>query len=597
MKHIFAFLILCHTFVCASSQNVKGLNINQSFFPFEMIDSITYTNQSDNFFKNIWFYNNLYSFRLTDDIFVQAVNMPESNGWYEIEDIDTADYNRALMSTDGIAFLSFENEYGGEDYCIYKIGDIENKIIIEFDSVNRLKEIISRDYLTLVESTDNGHYSMTTFDSDKTFVEHEFEQNIKKSKASSNSSFDNNLSNIINILDYIQNGRTGESSIWDRIGDLGSFLLNNQLSKIGGGLYGKLVDLSLDELRRTRKKYHEMMLNILYGNCSIEITQITNDEYNYHVSLNVSGTESLPKNRYNNNRLGIYYGLVGIIDNEPSVQYNDIFQGYFFTTDDTQKNIDLGQLEINSHYYLRPYIISYNQVRYNHVSNDNIRYGNCKDFTTPKPNGAIIEVVENSITENSATIKCSFSHIGKGVTCGVEIDSEDFEVKLVNANNSNGEQTIQLTGLEPGTQYKCYAYVKYNGQMYSSRECVSFATKVPSIVGTWNVVETYSSRPFPGAEWETKTREYSLSLNENGSIQILGSDTEYISGSWSYTSSGSFNATGHIIATQTQNTWDRFNGTVDDVKNPQKITGTRYRGNMNQVTYVEDAAGSFVMTR
>lgn len=51
MKHFLTFLFLCCTFVCASSQNVKGLNINQSFFPFEMIDSITYTNQSDIFLK------------------------------------------------------------------------------------------------------------------------------------------------------------------------------------------------------------------------------------------------------------------------------------------------------------------------------------------------------------------------------------------------------------------------------------------------------------------------------------------------------------------------------------------------------------------
>lgn len=521
--------------------------------------------------------------------------MPESNGWYEIEAIDPADYNRALMSSDGIAFLSYENEYGGEDYCIYKIDDIENKIIIEFDSINRLTEIISKDYLTIVESTDNGHSSMTTFDCDKTFVENNLGQNIKKVKARSNSSFDSNLSSIVDILDYIQDGRTGESSIWDRIGDLGSFLLGNQLPKIGGGLYGKLVDLSLDELRRKQKEYLERMLNILYGNCSIEITKITNDEYHYQVTLDVSGTESLPKNRYNHNRLGIYYGLVGAIDNEPSVQHNDIFQGHFFTMDDTQKNIDLGQLEINSHYYLRPYIISYNQVRYNHIS-DNIRYGNCKDFITPKPNGVVIEVVENSITENSATIKCSFSHIGKGVTCGVEIDSEDLGVQFINANNSNGEQTIQLTGLEPGTQYKCYAYVKYNGQMYASPECVSFVTKVPSIVGTWNVVETYSTRPFPGAEWQTKTREYSLTLNEDGSVQISGMGYEYIGGSWGY-GGGNFSATCHIIATQTQNSWDRFEGKVDDVKNPKKITGTRYSGNMNQVVNVENAVGSIVMTK
>lgn len=222
-------------------------------------------------------------------------------------------------------------------------------------------------------------------------------------------------------------------------------------------------------------------------------------------------------------------------------------------------------------------------------------------FKTAGPSGGVISIDSDNVTTNSAVVTCKFTGIGTGVECGIIVESEDGQTQTIAANNTEEEQDITISGLEAGTRYTCYGFVKLthsNGTYYHQEpNGLSFTTKIPGISGTWNVVETYSTRPFPGAEWQTKTREYSLSLNEDGSIQISGSDTEYIGGSWSYTSSGSFNATGHIIATQTQNTWDRFKGTVDDIKNPQKITGTRYRGNMNQVTYVEDAAGSFVMTR
>lgn len=89
---------------------------------------------------------------------------------------------------------------------------------------------------------------------------------------------------------------------------------------------------------------------------------------------------------------------------------------------------------------------------------------------------------------------------------------------------------------------------------------------------SFNVKETYEV--LSHGKWETKTKEYTLILKqteEGQSVETTEDGTKYIGGSWSYTN-GKINITGHIIATQTQNTWDRFDGTVDDMKNPQKIT-------------------------
>ncbi len=222
-------------------------------------------------------------------------------------------------------------------------------------------------------------------------------------------------------------------------------------------------------------------------------------------------------------------------------------------------------------------------------------------FKTTGPSGGVISIDYDNVTTNSAVVTCKFTGMGTGTECGIIVESEDGQSQTITANNTEEEQDITISGLEPGTKYTCYGFVKLthsNGTYYHQESNgLSFTTKIPSISGTWNVVETYSTRPFPGAEWETKTREYTLHLNSDGSVNVDGLGYDYIGGGWSYGSNGRFGATCHVIATQTQNSWDRYEGVVDDIKNPQKITGTRYVGNMNQVTNVEDAAGSIVMTR
>lgn len=221
-------------------------------------------------------------------------------------------------------------------------------------------------------------------------------------------------------------------------------------------------------------------------------------------------------------------------------------------------------------------------------------------FKTTGPSGGVVSIDYENVTTNSALVTCKFTGVGAGVECGIIVEGEDGQTQTIAANNTEEEQDITISGLEPGTKYTCYGFVKLthsNGTYYHQESNgLSFTTKIPGISGTWNVVETYSTRPFPGAEWETKTREYTLHLNTDGSVNVEGLGYDYIGGSWGY-GNGRFGATCQVIATQTQNSWDRYEGVVDNIKNPQKITGTRYVGNMNQVTNVENAAGSIVMTR
>ena len=213
-------------------------------------------------------------------------------------------------------------------------------------------------------------------------------------------------------------------------------------------------------------------------------------------------------------------------------------------------------------------------------------------LSTLTPSVALKDVPNEDVTEKTATIHYN---VDAESSMNVFLEYSDESGTTHKETLSTFSSEIVLSNLESATSYTAIARIEFQGGKWESNT-ILFTTKVPSICGTWNVVETYSTRPFPGADWQTKTREYSLTLNEDGSIQISGIGYEYIAGSWGY-GGGRFSATGHIFATQTQISWDRFDGKVDDVKNPQKIIGTRYSGNMNQVTNVENAVGSIVMTR
>ena len=80
-------------------------------------------------------------------------------------------------------------------------------------------------------------------------------------------------------------------------------------------------------------------------------------------------------------------------------------------------------------------------------------------------------------------------------------------------------------------------------------------------------------------------------------MQVTGLGYDYIASSWSLSSDGNFSARVDIIATQTQNTYETFAGTVDNLANPTVITGYRTRTNINQVTSNSERQGNFTMTR
>lgn len=127
-------------------------------------------------------------------------------------------------------------------------------------------------------------------------------------------------------------------------------------------------------------------------------------------------------------------------------------------------------------------------------------------------------------------------------------------------------------------------------------DAICYIKAEPTLVGIWDAVETYSYQRFPGADWEKRTRTYTVEFKEDGTF--TKSDISFVSSSWSYNPyDGSFGTKGFSIATASQTSWDRFIGIADDKDNPMKLTGKRYEGNVNSVANVEEMKGEFEMTR
>lgn len=568
---IFLTFIFCLTTLASQANSFnKGINVNGQFYPYEMIDSITYSQLNNTFTQDLWFDGVKLSTILADENKINHYTASESGGLYEIE-INNTDIEKALVSRNGLIVLWYKDKEENQTVCFYLRSKKNYKIFVNFNSDKSISNIVSENHVTYFPESDSEFYSIVTFDKNGTFsqdtIPSKSMRNLVRSADAGIDSFIDNISRIYNINDYLQTIRSDEQSIWERLGDLSTFMLGEMLPTLGGGFYGKLVDLSLGQLNNLRDKYHNDMLNVLFGNCSIEIISINHTDYNYTAELKITGTESLPKNRYSNKPIGVYFGIVGQLSKTPTYQQNAFNIGPLLTYDNITQNVNLGQLNVASHYFVVPYLVSYNQVKYNHIS-DEIRYGNITDFYTPVPNSYAERILENSITSNSASLICTFNNICESISCGVEIKDEDNKVLNFNASNINGEQTVQLSGLKSSTQYTCRTYTIYNGTKHYSTNPVIFTTD-PSFEDTY-IRWWYDVPGRYGYEW-------GLELFKDGTASQVnhgqGQYYYYYSGTWS----GGENS---ITVTIEDRGWlgDTkivYTGSVDNPKNPTKLTGTK----------------------
>ena len=171
----------------------------------------------------------------------------------------------------------------------------------------------------------------------------------------------------------------------------------------------------------------------------------------------------------------------------------------------------------------------------------------------------------------------------EGIECGVCVVNLDTgETMELPTNSSDGEREIHISGLTPVTTYTYNAYIKKNNTIIKEGKKKYFATTLPDISGTWTCIE--------------KDDSYSITLNSDGSASC-SLYQEMVKGSWSLDNNGTLTVDLMLIATTDHNHGRVWKGTVDNMKNPGKITGHSYNWNFNHIGYFKGDAISMIMTR
>lgn len=214
-------------------------------------------------------------------------------------------------------------------------------------------------------------------------------------------------------------------------------------------------------------------------------------------------------------------------------------------------------------------------------------YGEDQDFTTSRP--AAVTGEASDVTDKSAVIECEFENAdADGIWCGVCYSGVGSDQRVLTVNGT-GKQTVTLSGLNPATTYSYYASVKYGDKEFKG-ETRTFTTGLPDISGAWNCTVTSYDRL-----GKPVYNTYTLTLNKDRSVSH--SKVSSVSSSWSLSTNGKVDISIATIATQTQTSGTNWDGQVDDIANPTKITGTVSNWNYNQIGYFGGDGYEFKMTR
>lgn len=146
---------------------------------------------------------------------------------------------------------------------------------------------------------------------------------------------------------------------------------------------------------------------------------------------------------------------------------------------------------------------------------------NYKDLRMTKNEQICSTGTVEDITVVSAIINCSYSNVPSGSRCGVVVKIDEEDIPFY-ADGIDGNQSIEIQGLEPGTVYSYWAFVE-SDNIYAIGDVREFTTESMDVVGTWLCKEMNSEN----------TEYYSFDLNENGTVTISKDGYNYESSNWS----------------------------------------------------------------
>lgn len=375
-------------------------------------------------------------------------------------------------------------------------------------------------------------------------------------------------------------------------------------------IVGSGFSIGLDYINKKYKEQYEELLQQYMGTANTWITNIDDTkapDYKLDVTVNSFTSDGL----HNDNipmTLSLNAGAAVKL-NDPRVSFDNCdykLNEHGINAAETY-NVNIYAID-DVDYYVRPYVVvmlgGLGQTLLTRPENllwgakeiPYIRYGDAEKISyIPSPVAFTGNV--SDITDVTATIKCSYFNIPKDAICGVEYIWENGSGQQTTGGDS-GEKTISLGGLKPNTEYTCTAYIIYKGLTYKAKNSTTFKTLPADMSGTWSCVETYYIHSnYSNPQYRT----YTINLHKDGKAEVNNGENynswEAFDG-WIWgLSNNNFSMECTLIARPDQGSGYKITGTVDDIENPQKITGRRYNWNSNQYGYFESDGWEVVLTR
>ena len=558
------------------------------------IDSICFSSDNGVYVQNIWIGSDNFSSAISESDSIIFFN-PYAQNIIEIN-LGTGVWNKAYMSPFGYfcynsTLQCAASDVDQDDYEILSFVSFDKgrKADMIFSKSTHLPVWLANDTVSIYfeYSQDATSYSLYICDSSQSRKDYE-----NKLTPVTDTPSDDELVRYLTCLVALLNGNLGDFTDVQRL--ISDF---KSVTALAIGNDAPLLPKKGNEYVFAKERERQLAVDDLYYSVAVVTGKALNTT---PYSTTVESAVRCASSQFRTN------GVYGVLcDKNPDNLV--LGKAEFSVTGNQEKSAlhytaSMDGLTAGSEYYYRAYYRITNTGEGNNLeikfsgngNTDTETYGAIRKFTTAAaPTAVTGEALE--ITSTSASIECTYSNVPDGGTCGVEYSHDGNWVRQT-TSIKNGMASINIGNLTPSATYTYQAYIEAYGNTYYGEER-TFTTGVPDISGTWKCVEEYNYRPFPNADWETKTREYTVILNQDGSMQVTGLGYDYIASSWSLSSDGNFSARVDIIATQTQNTYETFAGTVDNLANPTVITGYRTRTNINQVTSNSERQGNFTMTR
>lgn len=449
------------------------------------IDSIShYENQA----VNVWSNNICYK-NLVNEIDSICFEYKEKHTYYQIPKESLEGWEEGCMDSNGCFIVCRKEMSDGGYFCfIGEKGREDRGIALKFDKDMNIQTIFSNQGLLNVfaDERTNQQYGLFTTSDSAYIKELDGVKNIKPLNAVTRvpngevlniiCRWINNAFEINDILTLFSNGSEY----------LPGFLLSQGLTAGIWG-YSQPVALGINLLLGwLEHNYEENYNNLLYdyiGGPMIWISDIDNNNApQYKIQVNIEGLNTLGKPI----TCSIHTG-VAIRRNESNVNYDNCD----FRLKEHEIKFDESYLtnlnaEPKIYYWLRPYavvkvdgvteqfVLRRQKYLWGGPQEPIITYGDVdKIYYDIQPKVITGETL--SVTKETATIVCSFSHVPNGATCGVQYGN-DGNYNITGTSSSDGERTINLSGLKPGTTYKYRAFIQYEGENYYG-ETKSFTTK------------------------------------------------------------------------------------------------------------------------